>query len=69
MCYTIITKGERKRGTKMNVNELQEKLTKLENSKFLHEMKDRWDYFDFEYDRKISTEIREIKRQLAEITK
>ena len=53
----------------MNVNELQEKLAKLENSKFLHEMKDRWDYFDFEYDRKISTEIREIKRQLAEITK
>lgn len=48
----------------MTRQELEKRLKEAERMEFFHAMKDRWDASDFEYARKISREIRELKEQL-----
>lgn len=51
----------------MTKQEMKKRLEQLERAEFFHAMKDRWDASDFEYDRKISKEIRELKEALKNV--
>lgn len=46
------------------MKELLERLEALETAEFMHKMKDHWDSGDFEYNRKLNTQIKELKEQL-----
>lgn len=48
----------------MTKEEMKQRLEKLEDERFLLEMKDRWDAKDFETDRMYGREIRELKREI-----
>lgn len=51
----------------MTKQEMEKRLEELERANFFHQMKDRWDASDFEYDRKIFREIRELKEALKNV--
>lgn len=47
--------------------EMEQRLEKLEDERFLLEMKDRWSAKDFDTDRMYGREIRELKKKIAEM--
>lgn len=46
------------------MKDLLARLEELETRTFMHQMKDHWDNDDFEYNRKLNREIKELKEQL-----
>lgn len=51
----------------MTREEIEKKLEELHRDKFMNQMIDHWSQADYEFDRKVSNEIRELEKQLAEM--
>ena len=48
----------------MTQKEIKERIDELETRQFYLAMKDRWDRDDFNYDRELTNQIRELKNLL-----
>ena len=48
----------------MTRQEIEKKIEELEDREFYLQMKDRWDWKDYEISRKRKEEIRELKKEL-----
>ena len=67
MCYTIIRKrkeNKKRRTKKMTRQEIEKKIEDIKNREFYLQMKDRWDWKDYEISRKHREEIRELEKEL-----
>lgn len=53
----------------MTMKEINERLEKLCAQEFYLQMKDRWTAEDYETDRKMNEEIRQLKEELKELIK
>lgn len=67
MCYTIIKEREedkRKENKTMTRQEIEKKIETLEKRRFFLNMKDGWNYNDFQLDDKLKKEIEELEKML-----
>lgn len=51
----------------MTINEIRERINKLEERRFYLSMKDRWTNADFDYDSKLLRELADLRRQAREM--
>lgn len=51
----------------MTKNEMQARIDELEKRRFYLSMKDRWDTDDYDYNRKMLTEVLELKKAMTEL--
>lgn len=51
----------------MTREEIEKKLEELRRDRFLNQMIDHWSRADYEFDTRVSNEIKELEKQLAEM--
>lgn len=51
----------------MSINEIRDRINKLEESRFYLSMKDRWSNEDFDRDAQMLRELAELRRKVREV--